>query len=458
MEKVSAPPFWRMALRGNGLADDVPVDRWQICRFTPPSHVMIEVGVAHAGKGGYAGRSGTQGIEHRGRLHHAETDTSIWYFWGMARNFEPGDAELTADDPRRPGQDLRRRPRDAGAATAQPAGAPSALLAQAQHRRRRRAVAARDRAAHRAGRTGSRRRCRRLSAMQAIELNVRVARKTAEALDICAFELVRADGSALPAFSAGSHIDVQPADRHHAPVLAVQRRRRDPPLPDRRAARSGLARRIRAMHDAGQRGRPAPHRGAAEPLRARRRGAAQPAAGRRHRRHAAAEHGGKSWRRPAGRSRCTTAPARPSARRSATASPRPRSPGRSASISTTASTRRSSTSTARSARHAGRHPSLRVRTAGLHRLGARARARRGLGRIEAALRVLRCRGRGVGDRRRVRRQARELGARDPRHRRTNRRPGAFTSRGRDPGLLRTGRVRHLPHACSRANPSARTCT
>ena len=48
-----APPFWRMALRGNHLADDVPVDRWQICRFTPPSHVMIEVGVAHAGNGGY---------------------------------------------------------------------------------------------------------------------------------------------------------------------------------------------------------------------------------------------------------------------------------------------------------------------------------------------------------------------------------------------------------------------
>src|SRR3989442_10821566 len=30
-----------------------PVDRWQVCRFTPPSHVLIEVGVAHAGHGGY---------------------------------------------------------------------------------------------------------------------------------------------------------------------------------------------------------------------------------------------------------------------------------------------------------------------------------------------------------------------------------------------------------------------
>jgi vanillate monooxygenase ferredoxin subunit len=40
-------------------------------------------------------------------------------------------------------------------------------------------------------------------------LHVRVARKAAEALDICTFELVHADGSPLPAFSAGSHIDVQ---------------------------------------------------------------------------------------------------------------------------------------------------------------------------------------------------------------------------------------------------------
>jgi vanillate O-demethylase ferredoxin subunit len=39
-------------------------------------------------------------------------------------------------------------------------------------------------------------------------LNVRVARKAAEAVDICAIELVSADGTPLPAFSAGSHIDM----------------------------------------------------------------------------------------------------------------------------------------------------------------------------------------------------------------------------------------------------------
>ncbi len=40
-------------------------------------------------------------------------------------------------------------------------------------------------------------------------LQVRVARKAAEAQDIVTLELVAADGAALPAFSAGSHIDVQ---------------------------------------------------------------------------------------------------------------------------------------------------------------------------------------------------------------------------------------------------------
>lgn len=39
-------------------------------------------------------------------------------------------------------------------------------------------------------------------------LSVRVARKHIEAVDICSFELVSADGGALPAFAAGSHIDV----------------------------------------------------------------------------------------------------------------------------------------------------------------------------------------------------------------------------------------------------------
>ena len=96
MHNIAAPPFWRIALRAHGLPDDQPVDRWQICRFAPPSQVMIEVGVALAGHGGYEAP--------RDRKVHSivvdfitpETETSMWYFWGMARHFRPQDKALTA--------------------------------------------------------------------------------------------------------------------------------------------------------------------------------------------------------------------------------------------------------------------------------------------------------------------------------------------------------------------------
>ncbi|QRX83042.1 aromatic ring-hydroxylating dioxygenase subunit alpha [Glaciimonas sp. PAMC28666] len=96
IENIMAPPFWSAALRANHLADDVPVDRWQICRFTPPSHVMIEVGVAHAGNGGYDAEPQHKVASIVVDFITPETETSHWYFWGMARNFKPQDAALTA--------------------------------------------------------------------------------------------------------------------------------------------------------------------------------------------------------------------------------------------------------------------------------------------------------------------------------------------------------------------------
>ena len=95
MENITAPPFWRAALRARGLADDVPVDRWQICRFTPPSHVMIEVGVAHAGHGGYDAPAEHKVYSVVVDFITPETETSMWYHWGMARKFNPQDGALT---------------------------------------------------------------------------------------------------------------------------------------------------------------------------------------------------------------------------------------------------------------------------------------------------------------------------------------------------------------------------
>ncbi|TDG07011.1 aromatic ring-hydroxylating dioxygenase subunit alpha [Paraburkholderia guartelaensis] len=95
MQNIMPPPFWAAALRGNGLADNVPCDRWQICHFSPPSHVMIEVGVAHAGKGGYDADARDKASSIVVDFITPETETSIWYFWGMARNFAAHDHALT---------------------------------------------------------------------------------------------------------------------------------------------------------------------------------------------------------------------------------------------------------------------------------------------------------------------------------------------------------------------------
>ncbi|MFT3755564.1 MAG: aromatic ring-hydroxylating dioxygenase subunit alpha [Pseudoxanthomonas sp.] len=96
MENISAPPFWQMAMRANGLDDNAPVDRWQICRFSAPSHVLIEVGVALAGNGGYNAPAEHKASSIVVDFITPETETSHWYFWGMARNFKPDDAALTA--------------------------------------------------------------------------------------------------------------------------------------------------------------------------------------------------------------------------------------------------------------------------------------------------------------------------------------------------------------------------
>jgi vanillate monooxygenase len=96
IEQVYAPPFWQAALKANNLADDALVDRWQICRFDLPSHIMIEVGVALAGNGGYHApldkKAGSIVVD----FITPETENSMWYFWGMARNFKADDTALTA--------------------------------------------------------------------------------------------------------------------------------------------------------------------------------------------------------------------------------------------------------------------------------------------------------------------------------------------------------------------------
>ncbi|MBO9714562.1 aromatic ring-hydroxylating dioxygenase subunit alpha [Sphingomonas sp.] len=91
MPGIDAPPFWRGALKQDG-----PVDRWQVCEFVPPSAVMIDVGVAPVGAGATLERH-DQGV--RGMVIDCmtpETETSMHYFWGMARSFDVADTGFTA--------------------------------------------------------------------------------------------------------------------------------------------------------------------------------------------------------------------------------------------------------------------------------------------------------------------------------------------------------------------------
>jgi vanillate O-demethylase monooxygenase subunit len=76
---------------------------------------MIEVGVAHAGKGGYHADPAHKVSSIVVDFITPETETSHWYFWGMARNFNPRDAALTAQIREGQGKIFERRPRDAGA-------------------------------------------------------------------------------------------------------------------------------------------------------------------------------------------------------------------------------------------------------------------------------------------------------------------------------------------------------
>jgi len=91
MPGSAPPPFWRDALKQDG-----PVDRWQICQFIPPANVMIDVGVAPLDAGATVERH-DQGA--RGFVIDSmtpESETSMHYFWGMARSFDVDDAGFTA--------------------------------------------------------------------------------------------------------------------------------------------------------------------------------------------------------------------------------------------------------------------------------------------------------------------------------------------------------------------------
>jgi len=95
MSNIKAPPFWQQALEAQGLPANEAVDRWQVCKFSLPTHVMIDVGVALAGKGGYDAPNEFKAASTVVDFITPESETSMWYFWGMARQFKTQDPKVT---------------------------------------------------------------------------------------------------------------------------------------------------------------------------------------------------------------------------------------------------------------------------------------------------------------------------------------------------------------------------
>jgi vanillate O-demethylase monooxygenase subunit len=56
---------------------------------------MIDVGVAHAGYGGFDAPKNKKASSTVVDFITPETENTMWYFWGMARNFNAQDVTLT---------------------------------------------------------------------------------------------------------------------------------------------------------------------------------------------------------------------------------------------------------------------------------------------------------------------------------------------------------------------------
>ena len=92
MYNIDPPPLYA---RSGGFTDpDDRVDRWQMIRFEPPSHVWLDVGLARAGTGA------PEGDRSQGATHTVidaitpETETSTHYFWTFPRSYRLNDVEL----------------------------------------------------------------------------------------------------------------------------------------------------------------------------------------------------------------------------------------------------------------------------------------------------------------------------------------------------------------------------
>ncbi|WP_327725520.1 aromatic ring-hydroxylating dioxygenase subunit alpha [Streptomyces europaeiscabiei] len=95
MRGIEAPPFLGMQLRRKNPDHQGPVDRWQVIRYTAPSTITIDVGVAPTGTGAPEGDR-SAGIN--GYALNTVTPAAAGgshYFWCFRRNYHLHDQSLT---------------------------------------------------------------------------------------------------------------------------------------------------------------------------------------------------------------------------------------------------------------------------------------------------------------------------------------------------------------------------
>lgn len=92
-------PFWKNAIR-KALKKEDNCDRWQIIKYTAPSTIAIDVGVAVTGTGALKGK---RDLGVNGYVLNAitpATETSTLYFWNFVRNFDIENRSLTVETQR----------------------------------------------------------------------------------------------------------------------------------------------------------------------------------------------------------------------------------------------------------------------------------------------------------------------------------------------------------------------
>ena len=133
---IDPPPFWKRNLQDRFPDYEGLVDRWQIIKYTAPSTIAIDVGVAKAGHRRARGRPQPGRHRHRDQHDDPRDRQHLLLPVGVRPRLVPGQAGDHHPAARGRVERLLRGRGDAGGPAAGDRGQPRLRLLQPQHRRR----------------------------------------------------------------------------------------------------------------------------------------------------------------------------------------------------------------------------------------------------------------------------------------------------------------------------------